>query len=197
MSGDPFPSADAAYAFASAFLVFVLSEIVGARIIPDRRRQGSEVRRRNRGSNALVIVSWVALFGVSAGLAGNGVMLLPDWVSFIGAVLILLGVAVRQWAIAVLGRYFSVVIGVQEGQKVVEVGPYHLVRHPSYAGALLVLVGIALSFGSLGAVLAAILIFGLVYGHRMVVEERVLVSELGDSYVEYMKHTKRVIPFLV
>ena len=197
LSGNPFPSTEAALVFAFALLVFALSEIIGARILPGRKRQGSEVRRRNRGSNTLIIVSWVILFGVSTSLAENNVLLLPDLLSFAGAAVILLGVAVRQWAIAVLGRYFSLVIGVQEGHKVVDSGPYRLVRHPSYTGALLILVGIALSFRSLAAVMAAILIFGVVYGYRMLVEERVLVSELGDSYVKYMMRTKRIIPFIL
>ena len=183
--------------FAVAFLIFILSEIVGARILPRRKRQGNAVRRRNRGSNTLIIISWIALFGVSSAFASSGVLLLPDWLSFAGAIVILLGATVRQWAISALGRYFSLVIGVQEGQKVVEAGPYRLVRHPSYTGALLILVGIALSFRSLGAVLAAIVIFGVVYGYRMLVEERVLASALGDSYVEYMKRTKRIIPYVI
>jgi protein-S-isoprenylcysteine O-methyltransferase Ste14 len=197
LSGNPFSSIDAAYAFAFAMVVWILSEIIGGNVIPWVRRHGSRVQRRNRGSNTLVIVAWVAAFGVSAGFAGGGIMLLPDWFSYVGVVVILAGVALRQWAIAVLGRYFSGVIGVQEDQKVVDTGPYHRVRHPSYTGALLILAGIAASFRSIGAILTVILIFALVYGYRMVLEERVLVSELGDSYVEYMKRTKRIIPFIV
>jgi len=45
------------------------------------------------------------------------------------------------------------------------------------------------------SVVAASLLFWLGYGYRMLVEEKVLVSELGESYVEYMKRTKRIIPF--
>jgi protein-S-isoprenylcysteine O-methyltransferase len=71
-----------------------------------------------------------------------------------------------------------------------------LIRHPSYAGVLLILVGIATSMLSLGAVLAAVLIFGIAYGYRMYVEEKVMISELGESYLDYKKRTKRVVPFL-
>jgi protein-S-isoprenylcysteine O-methyltransferase Ste14 len=45
------------------------------------------------------------------------------------------------------------------------------------------------------ATLVSIAIFGIAYGYRIFVEEKVLISELGDSYVEYMKRTKRVIPY--
>jgi protein-S-isoprenylcysteine O-methyltransferase Ste14 len=197
MTGNPFPSDYAAYAFAVSIAVWVVSEILGGTIIPSLRRRGTRVERRSSGTGALVIVAWVAVFGVSAGLGENGVLLLPPWLTYVGDAMMIGGVALRQWAIAVLGRYFSGIIGVQRGQQVVEAGPYRLIRHPSYAGVLLILAGIAMSMLSGAAVAAAALIFGLTYGYRMRVEERVLVSELGDSYVDYMKRTKRVIPFLV
>jgi protein-S-isoprenylcysteine O-methyltransferase Ste14 len=198
LTGSPFPSDNATYAFTVAFAVWVLSEIVGGTVIPGLKRGGARVRRRTGGgSGTLVYVAWIAVIGISAGLGENGVLLLPDWFTYVGDAVIIAGVVVRQWAIAVLGRYFSGVIGVQQDQKVVDSGPYHYIRHPSYAGVLLILAGIAASMLSLVAVVAAILLFGFAYGYRMLVEERVLISELGGSYVEYMKRTKRVVPFLV
>jgi len=133
---------------------------------------------------------------ISAALGERGVLLLPGWFTYVGDAIMLCGVALRQWAIAVLGRYFSGVIGVQQGQKVIDAGPFHYIRHPSYAGVLLILIGIAASMLSLAAMVAAFLLFWLGYGYRMLVEEKVLVSELGDSYVNYEKRTKRIIPFL-
>ena len=61
----------------------------------------------------------------------------------------------------------------------------------------MILIGIAASMLSLVAVAAAFLLFWLGYGYRMLVEEKVLASELGDSYVNYEKRTKRIIPFLL
>jgi protein-S-isoprenylcysteine O-methyltransferase Ste14 len=88
-------------------------------------------------------------------------------------------------------------IGIQEGQKVVDRGPYRLVRHPSYTGILLILVGTGLTFQSLAAVLIVLLIFSLAYGYRIYEEEKVLTLELGDVYVEYSKRTKRLIPYIL
>jgi protein-S-isoprenylcysteine O-methyltransferase Ste14 len=107
------------------------------------------------------------------------------------------GIVFRQWAIAVLGRYFSGMIGVQKEQKVVDTGPYHLIRHPSYTGALIFYVGMGLAVQSWAAVLVAVIVFGAVYGYRIFVEEKVLINELGNNYVDYKKRTKRIIPFLV
>jgi protein-S-isoprenylcysteine O-methyltransferase Ste14 len=197
LSGNPFPSVLAAEAFAFSLFVWLASEFIGAWLIPAMRRRGTRVERRNVGSNTLVLFSWVVLFSVAVGFAGERVLMLPEWVSCAGSALMLVGVAIRQWSIAVLGRFFSGVIGVQSEQKVVEKGPYRLVRHPSYTGVLLIQLGICLALGSLASVPVAILLFALGYGYRIHVEEKVLVSELGSGYVDYMKRTKRVIPFLV
>jgi protein-S-isoprenylcysteine O-methyltransferase Ste14 len=197
LTGNLFPSDYAAYAFAAVFIVWIASEVIGGTVLPSMKRRGTRVQRRSSGSGVLILVAWVLVFGMSASLGAEGVLLLPNWFTYVGDIVVLAGIALRQWAIAVLGRYFSGVIGVQQGQKVVEAGPYRLIRHPSYAGVLLILIGIAASMLSLAAVAAAFLLFWLGYGYRMLVEEKVLVSELGDSYVDYMKRTKRIIPFLL
>ncbi|HEY3421472.1 MAG TPA: isoprenylcysteine carboxylmethyltransferase family protein [Methanomassiliicoccales archaeon] len=177
--------------------LFFLAEFLGVMIIPALKRQGTRVQQKNRGSNLLVISSWIVALIVSQLFAKNDVAVLPSWAYYLGLVVMLTGIAFRQWAIAVLGRYFSGVIGVQEGQRVVESGPYSLIRHPSYTGALLIMVGIGLAMQSWGAVLVIMLVFAISYGHRMLVEEKVLVANLGKSYIEYMGRTKRVIPFLI
>lgn len=183
--------------FFVAMVLFILSEFIGVGVIPMMKRHGSPVQRKNRGSNVLVLFSWLVALVVAQLFAKSDIAILPSWAYYLGIALMLAGIVVRQWAIAVLGRFFSGVIGVQEGQRVVESGPYRLVRHPSYSGALLIMVGIGLAFQSWGAVLVIVLIFAVCYGYRMIVEEKVLVANLGDSYAEYMKRTKRVIPFLV
>jgi protein-S-isoprenylcysteine O-methyltransferase Ste14 len=108
-----------------------------------------------------------------------------------------LGIVIRQWAIAVLGRFFSRTVAVQEKQTVVENGPYRYVRHPSYTGALIFFVGFGLALQSWGAILALVPIFAVVYGYRMRVEEQVLISEFGEAYVSYSRRTKRLIPYVL
>lgn len=196
MPSSIFTSNYAAIGFVIALVCFFVSEQIGAIIIPAKRRGGAKVHRRNVGSNIMVYFSWIAVLAFSVVFAKTGIALLPDWVYYIGIAVMLAGIAFRQWAIAVLGRYFSGVIGVQKEQRVVESGPYRLIRHPSYTGVLIFYAGMGLAVQSLAAVLIDIAIFGIVYGYRIFVEEKVLISELGNSYVEYMKRTKRVIPYL-
>ena len=107
-----------------------------------------------------------------------------------------LGIVIRQWAIAVLGRFFSRTVAVQEKQTVVEAGPYRYVRRPSYTGALVFFVGFGLALQSWGAVLALVPIFAVVYGYRMYIEEKLLIAELGEAYISYSHRTKRLIPYV-
>jgi len=183
--------------FDTAYFIWIASELIGAVLIPRLRRGGATRVRRDRGSMALILLTvWISLgFALAFGYGGVGP--LPDWVFYPGIFLMLLGVVVRQWAIAVLGRFFSLKVRVVEDHRVVVKGPYRLVRHPSYTGVLITFIGLALAVQSWGALLVLLTVFGVSYGYRMRVEERVLQSELGRDYAEYMKRTKRLIPFLI
>jgi protein-S-isoprenylcysteine O-methyltransferase len=144
-----FTSEYAAICFVIALVCFFVAEQIGGVIIPSIRRDGAKVQQRNVGSNFLVIFSWVAVLGFTIVFAKMGFGLLPDWIYVIGIAVMFAGIVFRQWAIAVLGRYFSSVIGVQTEQKVVESGPYRLIRHPSYTGVLIFYAGLGLALQSL------------------------------------------------
>jgi len=122
---------------------------------------------------------------------------LPGWVFSLGIVLIILGIILRQWSMAILGKFFSAVVGIQKDQQVIEKGPYKYVRHPSYSGALIIFIGLGLALQSWAAVITLTLLFIIAYGYRIYVEEKALISELGEPYIEYKKRTKRLIPYMV
>ena len=183
--------------FLAIISFWIITEIVGGFIIPRRRRGGSEVQERKRGLNFTTWLGWEALVVFTLVSVSFKLFILPGDAFFAGIIIFLSGVGIRQWAVAVLGKYFSHVVGIQKDQKVIDIGPYHYVRHPSYTGILLIQVGIALMFQSWAAVLVAAISFSLAYGHRILKEEKFLVEELGDSYRQYMAKTKRIIPFLL
>jgi len=183
--------------FDTAYFVWIVSELFGAVLVPRLRRRGATRVKRDHGSGALIIFTVFVSIILALSLGYAGVGPLPDWVFYPGIFLMLLGVVVRQWAIAVLGRFFSLTVRVAEDHRVVVKGPYRLVRHPSYTGVLITFIGLALAVQSSGALLVLLAVFGVSYGYRMRVEERVLLSALGQDYAEYMKRTKRLIPFLI
>jgi protein-S-isoprenylcysteine O-methyltransferase Ste14 len=115
----------------------------------------------------------------------------------LGLLLMLVGIAVRQWAIAVLGRFFSPRVRVLDDHRVVAAGPYRWVRHPSYTGAILTMAGAGLAGGSWEGLLTMLLLAALAFGWRIRVEERFLLEQLGPAYADYRARTKRLLPFLL
>ena len=191
-----FPSDQAALLYNLAAILWILSEIVGSFLIPSLRRRGAKIESQDQGSRFLIIGSIFLSIGIAFSFAALGIARLPDWISYAGSALMLAGIGLRQWSIAVLGGYFSQSVGIQKGQKVVSRGPYRLIRHPSYTGALVIVTGVGLALRSLGAVVVVLVLVGLAFRHRIRTEEQVLASGLGDAYVQYSKRTKRLIPYI-
>ncbi|HXX77311.1 MAG TPA: isoprenylcysteine carboxylmethyltransferase family protein [Ktedonobacteraceae bacterium] len=83
----------------------------------------------------------------------------------------------------------------ERGQTVISTGPYHYVRHPMYAGGLLLFLGTPLLLGSWYGLLL-VLIMIPAGAARAVLEERVLREEL-PGYAAYMEQVKyRLIPYV-
>lgn len=152
---------------------------------------------RARGLGMFSLVNWLVLLASFSFFSRDSVVSLPSLSFYAGITAVLLGICVRQWAVATLGRFFSPLIGIQAGQVVIRNGPYRLVRHPSYTGLLMIEGGVGLATQSLVGLLAILLTFAVIFGYRIAVEERMLMTELDGSYREYMEETKRLIPYLV
>jgi len=108
----------------------------------------------------------------------------------------LAGMALRFYAMSVLGRFFTYYVATHSKQTVVEVGPYRYIRHPSYTGALMILAGLGLSLGNWAGLVALLVCIGIAYAYRISVEESVLAAALGEPYQQYMRRTQRLVPFL-
>ncbi|HLZ61408.1 MAG TPA: isoprenylcysteine carboxylmethyltransferase family protein [Ktedonosporobacter sp.] len=119
------------------------------------------------------------------------------FVFWFGIALVYAGLAFRLYAIIMLGRYFTPSVAVVADQQVVEDGPYKLIRHPSYTGLLIMFLGFGLSSTNWLSLLALMGCALIGLGYRIRVEERVLQEHLGQRYQEYMRRTKRLIPFVL
>jgi len=192
-----FPTTIAASIFFAVYALWLLSELVVGGIIPRSRRRGAPIRYEDKSSRPLISLSMLVSLLIAFFFASSSIASLPSWVFYLGIGLMIAGIVLRQWSIAVLGRYFSRTVGVQEGQAVVNSGPYRLVRHPAYTGSLLTMVGLGFVLQSWGAVLVLIAFFGVAFGYRIHVEEEILTSKLGDEYVAYANRTKRLIPYVL
>jgi protein-S-isoprenylcysteine O-methyltransferase Ste14 len=100
------------------------------------------------------------------------------------------------WARLHLGRFWSSAITRKEGHRVIDTGPYRLVRHPIYTGLIGAMIATGIALGTATALLGTVLItFGLWQKARM--EEGFLTNELGaDAYVPYCRRVPMLVPLL-
>ena len=95
-----------------------------------------------------------------------------------------------------LGRYFTFIVQTSGDQPVITNEPYRVLRHPSYAGILLAVIGVGLFIGNWLSLVSLTIAMacGLVFRIRAV--ERALLQNLGDDYRNYAATHKRLVPFI-
>ena len=117
-------------------------------------------------------------------------------VFWIGFAIMLLGLTLRIWAVAVLGKSFRTTVETHSNQKVEKSGPYRFIRHPSYSGLILMCFGYGIAVQNWLSLIIALGLPLVALLYRIHVEEAVLVTSLGSEYEEYKHHTKRLIPWI-
>jgi protein-S-isoprenylcysteine O-methyltransferase Ste14 len=140
----------------------------------------------------LFFVAWLAIMGLDA--VRFRISQVPIWLQGVGAA----GILVSQyvfWLVLRANSYAAPVVKVQRGHAIATSGPYALVRHPMYAGAILFLVGTPLLLGSwIGVALSPILV--VAFAGRAVFEERTLAAQLPD-YADYAARVRyRFVPLI-
>lgn len=103
----------------------------------------------------------------------------------------------RRHCFRMLGESFTGAVVVTPRQAIVERGAYRWVRHPSYTAAALMITGLGLALGNWASFFTLVVAVSIAYGYRVNVEERALLATLGDNYREYMRRTKKFVPFVV
>jgi len=116
-------------------------------------------------------------------------------IRYAGLIAFLAGVALRLAAIRTLGQRFTVWVAIQQDHQLETSGLYRWVRHPSYTGAILNLVGWAMVFRSLAGILLAIAMSQLLIT-RITPEETLLKNTFGHAYTAYQKRSWKLLPFV-
>lgn len=189
----------AAGIFLVACLIWYVPELIGT-LKQTARVSRKEASVQDRGSMGILIgLQWVGL-ALNFALAWLFPAAAIPWqritLFMLGVILMLLGVALRWYAILILGRYFTRDVAVSVDQQVVQNGPYRFIRHPAYSGTFLTMLGVGLvviNWASLVVLLVLVLVGHL---YRVRVEEKALIQSIGQPYVEYMHRTKRFIPLM-
>jgi protein-S-isoprenylcysteine O-methyltransferase Ste14 len=159
--------------------------------------QGKGGRDRDRGTRVLIAISLGAAIGAARVATSVAPSLeIPAAARVFGVVVMWSGLATRVWAVAVLGGAFRTTVEVDPDQAVATTGPYRWIRHPSYAGLLLIIAGLGLALGNWLSVFACLVLPLPALAWRIRVEEAELSHVLGHAYRAYQTRTARLIPGL-
>ncbi len=185
------------------WLFYLLSRLIPSRGLPSLETSKTERRA------ALKEEGWYILFTIAVSWYGNlivaGLYLLdPPWMLwsylYLPVELRILGVAIAlvlipytYWTGKVLAENYSDTLQVQEKQTLITTGPYGRVRHPIYASAIYFLGSLVLVSDNFLFLIILILVVPGIY-RRLKKEERMMIDQFGDDYLDYMKRTGRIFP---
>lgn len=195
-----------AWPMAWAYLVLSLAGTAGTRVLVGRRHPDLLLERarglRVEGTRAWDrwLVPWV-VFGpvIVLGVAGldhrwQASHLGTPAAHLAGVIVAAFGYVIAGWAMAE-NRFFSATARIQteRGHRVVETGPYRLIRHPGYAGSLLATLAVPVILDSAWALVPAVLT-GLALVVRTALEDGMLRRDL-DGYAAFASRTRfRLVP---
>lgn len=152
------------------------------------------------GDKILLLLLLVLVVGWSVFMAFDAVRFgwsnVPVWVQVLGAIAVFAGLCISQWTL-LENSFAAPVVKIQRERKqhVISTGPYRCVRHPMYAGAIILFTGVPLLLGSWWG-LAWVPFLTALLGARILIEEKVLRSGL-EGYDDYAARVPyRLIPLV-
>ena len=184
-------------AFANILGIIVLAAVLADELIP-RLRGGRGLFLATGPRSRLVVCNSARgvhrLWCAAIILRYQNIGLVSPWIQVLAIVLLIAGILIREWAVFLLGRFFSRTVRIEHGHRLIIGGPYRWIRHPAYTGMLLMDAAIVLS---LGTWVGALFMFGVLLAaslYRIRVEEQALIEAFGDDYRAYLRRTWRLFP---
>ncbi len=146
----------------------------------------------------IVMAGWIGMLGAFS-VAGIRAFVITHgqktWFAT-GLVVLVCGSLLRRHCWRMLGKHFTGDVRASAEQPVIQQGAYRWVRHPSYTGGMLMYLGTGIALTNWLSVAIIALTGAAAYLYRVRVEEQALRANLGARYEEYMRRTKRFVPFV-
>jgi len=117
------------------------------------------------------------------------------WLQGIGLAVFLMGLALAIWARVHLGRNWGTPMSQKVDPELVTAGPYGSIRHPIYSGIILAMIGTTIAVSLYW--LVAVVVIGAYFLYSAIVEERSMARLFPNSYPQYKRSTKMLIPFIL
>ena len=165
------------------------------------------MRQRNKRSivkSGDKLSIWILFISISVGywlsfiIGATRIGRIYHWNTFfaIGSVLIIIGLIIRITSIITLKKQFTYTVSKIENHELIEKGLYKSIRHPGYLGQLIIFTGISTLLSNWLSILLMIIPVSLGYYYRIIVEEKFMINQMGQKYIDYQKRTKRLIPMI-
>lgn len=177
-------------------ILFLISEVALLLL----KRSKSKSIKTSADKRSLLFL-WLAIVGcMVAGpfLAAYHAWPLGDKHFFVytGMAIAIIGFIVRWIAIYQLGKMFTVDVAITDEHMLKTNGLYNMVRHPSYLGLMLIIIGLSICLNNWLSLLIMIIPTWIALNYRINVEEKALTAEFGDQYTSYKNRVKKIIPFI-
>lgn len=152
----------------------------------------------DKGSIWLLTIAITIGYWLSFIIGATKIGRIYHWNTFfvIGSVLAVTGLIIRVTSIMQLKQQFTYTVTKIENHELIETGLYKIIRHPGYLGQLIIFLGISTCLSNWLSILLMIIPVLLGYLNRMNVEEKFMVENMGQKYLDYQKRTKRLIPMI-
>jgi protein-S-isoprenylcysteine O-methyltransferase Ste14 len=108
----------------------------------------------------------------------------------------MIGIVIRYWAAKTLGVYYTRTLRIEGQHPVIKEGPYRVLRHPGYLGVMLLLIGAGIATTNWLPITVTPIAMFTGYFYRIHFEEKMLQSTLGQPYIDYMRQSWRLIPYI-
>jgi protein-S-isoprenylcysteine O-methyltransferase Ste14 len=164
-----------------------------------RQRSKSKVTTSSDKSSLWWLYGLITLgYALSFSIGATRIGRIYYWNTFfaIGMALFVIGLMIRIHSILTLKQYFTYSVAKVENHKIIETGLYKFIRHPGYLGQLIIFIGISTSISNWLSILVMMIPIILGYLYRIKVEERFMLEQLGEDYLNYQERTKRLIPMI-
>ncbi|MGA2141565.1 MAG: isoprenylcysteine carboxylmethyltransferase family protein [Brevinematales bacterium] len=189
-------------------LIYIIADVIllSFFIIERLLRQGAESKSmektsQDRGSTnlialAMVVSSILVFISPALNYYRSGWTGWPLTVSLAGILMMVAGLSVRIIAALTLGGYYTRVLRKTKNHRIISSGIYKYVRNPGYLGVISLLAGGGIASGNIFCIFTILAIVPISYIYRIGAEEKMMLESFGDEYREYMKKTKRLLPFI-
>ena len=124
-----------------------------------------------------------------------GILHVENTIRYTGLFIAIPGFVLMQAGEKYLAKQFSIEVTLQKDHKLIQSGPYKVIRHPRYLGILIFFTGISLTFRSLLGIFIVLALAGVLIW-RVFAEEKMMREEFGKEWKEYQSKTWRLIPYI-